>query len=135
MTADRDDLPTPRPREAEEIDLEVVDDAPAGPAGDPVSMQDFMKMGPDMVSQLLRTLMLQKLKQWFIRNLVIFTVLALLASEYKWARWVMSFWFFIAGMHLAVLVFGWYMGNKQAAKLTQMMKGFAPPPGGGTDLR
>jgi len=134
MSAERDDPPALRTREAEVIDLEMMDDD-AGSGEETMSAQDFLKMGPDMVSQFLRNLMMEKLKKWFIRNLAIFTVLAVLSIEYKWANTIMSIWAFIAGVYLAILLFGWYMGNKQAAKLSQMMKGFTPPPGGGPDLQ
>jgi hypothetical protein len=128
MPADRDDAPVPRPREAQEIELEVMDDsAPAAGAPDTVSIQDFMKAGPEMVSGFLKAMMMEKLKKWFVRNLVVFTVLALLTIEYKWAIPLLYIWGIIAGLQLAVIAFVWYMGNKQASMLTRVMKGM---PGG-----
>ncbi|HEX2749773.1 MAG TPA: hypothetical protein VHM91_17315 [Verrucomicrobiales bacterium] len=126
MSAERDD-PMNRPA-AEPIDLEVMDDGPQEPGEGNVSMEDFMKMGPNMIMKYLRDIMLQKVKRWFIRNLVIFTVLSLLAMEYKWATWIMYIWAFFAGLHLAILIFAWYMSGKQASKLAGMMRGFGNPP-------
>ncbi len=127
MSAERDDSIS-RPV-AEPIDLEVMDDAPQEPgAAGNVSMEDFMKMGPDMIMKYLRDIMIQKVKKWFIRNLIIFTVLSFLTMEYKWATWIMYVWAVFAGLHLAILIFAWHMSGKQASKLAGMMKGFGAPP-------
>ena len=58
-----------------------------------------------------------------------FTVLSLLCMEYKWIRWILAIWAFIAGIQLAFLVLGWYLGGKQAAKLAELMKGMGGPAG------
>jgi hypothetical protein len=138
MSAERDESPVPRPREAQEIDLEMVDDGTGPvstgvPPGGSASFQDFMKMGPDMVGKVLRNLMMEKLKKWFLRNLVVFTVLSLVSMEFKWVRWILGFWAFIAGIQLAVLVLGWYLSGKQADKLAHLMRGMGTQ-GSGRDV-
>ena len=113
---------------ADAIDLEVMDDASAGGFPDGMSPEDIMKMGPQMLVQAFRDMLKEKLKRWFIRSLIWATVLLFFAQEHGWARWVFGIWAFIAGIHLAFLLYGWYASGKQGDKLAQMFAGMQAPP-------
>jgi hypothetical protein len=134
MPADANDRPALREAEAEVIDLEVVDDGHGGrhdvpPGGSP---ENLAAMAPGLLVQAFRGLLKEKLKRWAIRSLVWATVLLFLAQEHTWARWVFGIWAFIAGVHLAFLVYGWYASGKQGARLAQLFSGMGggPFPGG-----
>lgn len=133
MSAERIDPNDARDSKAEAIDLEMVDDgtsraSSSAPSlgGVTMSPADFMNMGPGMLGKALRGVLLEKLKKWFVRNLVVLTILALLSMEYKWARWMLYVWAVLAGIQFLFLAIGWYFVNKQAAKFSNMMKGMMP---------
>ncbi len=136
MSAERNDLSPVRKDEAETIDLEMVDTPATGApridiGGESMTAEDLMKLGPGMLAKTLRGVILEKFKKWFIRNLVIVTILSLLVMEYKGLTWLLYVWLFLAGIQLAFLVFGWYFVNKQSAKFADMMKGMNPGGGAG----
>lgn len=125
MSADQNDKPAVREPEAEAIDFEVMDGGQEN-AGGP-SLADFAKAGPEMIVEAFRGMLREKLKRWFIRSLIWGTVLLFFAQEHAWARWAFGIWAFIAGIHLAILLYGWYASGKQGAKLAQLFSGMAPP--------
>src|SRR5689334_10406421 len=112
MSAEANDRPAAKKEpEAEALDFEVVDDGrgmdPRG-GGPALSPQDIAAMAPDMLVQAFRGMLKEKLKRWFVRSLIWATVLLFLAQEHPWARVVFAIWAFIAGVHLAFLLYGWY---------------------------
>lgn len=125
MSAEQNDKPAVREPEAEVIDFDVVDDGQEKAAGP--SLADFAQAGPQMLVQAFRAMLKDKLKRWCIRSLIWGGVLGLLATEHKWAEWAFGIWSFIAGIHLAVLLYGWYASGKQGAKLAQIFGGLVPP--------
>ena len=124
MSTDPNDKPAIREPEAEVIDFDVVDDGQGSATGP--SLADFAKAGPEMLVEAFRGMLKEKLKRWFIRSLIWATVLLVFAPDHAWARWAFGIWSFIAGIHLAVLVYGWYASGKQGAKLAQIFGGMGP---------
>ena len=123
MHTDPHDRPAIREPEAEVLDFEVMDDGvPSAPTGGP-SLEDFAQMGPELLVKAFRDMLKEKLKRWFVRSLIWATVLLFLAQEHGWARVVFAIWAFIAGVHLAFLLYGWYASGKQGAKLAQVFGG------------
>lgn len=127
MSADPNNKPAVREPEAEVIDFEVMEEG-AGEAAAGPSLADFAKAGPEMIVQAFRAMLKEKLKRWCIRSLVWATVLLFFAQEHTWAKWVFAIWSFIAGIHLAFLLYGWYASGKQGAKLAQMFGGMGQRP-------
>ncbi len=125
MSADQTDKPALREPEAEAIDFEVMDDGQEKPAAP--SLADFAKAGPEMIVQAFRGMLKEKLKRWLIRSLIWATVLLFFAQEHTWAKWAFGLWSFVAGIHLAILLYGWYASGKQGAKLAQIFSGMTPP--------
>jgi len=125
MSADQNDKPALREPEAEAIDFEVMDDGQEKAAAP--SLADFAKAGPEMIVQAFRGMLKEKLKRWLIRSLIWATVLLIFAQEHTWAKWAFGLWSFVAGIHLAILLYGWYASGKQGAKLAQMFSGMTPP--------
>lgn len=121
MSADQNDKPAVREPEAEVLDFDVVDDGQENAAGP--SLADMAQMAPEMIVQAFRSMLKEKLKRWLIRSLIWATVLLFFAQDYTWAKWAFGIWAFIAGVHLAFLVYGWYASGKQGAKLAQMFSG------------
>lgn len=122
MPPDPNNKPAVREMEAEVIDFEVVDEGASTVAAGP-SLADFAKAGPEI----LRTMLKEKLKQWFIRTLIWGTVLGFFAQESGVMRWVFGIWAFVAFIRLAILLFIWYAAGKQGAKLAQMFGGMGHP--------
>lgn len=108
--------------EAEALDFEVVDDG-RGQTGSAFSPQDIAAMAPDMLVQAFRGVIKEKLKRWAIRSLIWATVLLFFAQEHTWARIAFGIWAFVAGIHLAFLLYGWYASGRQGAKLAQVFGG------------
>lgn len=125
MSADQNDKPAVREPEAEAIDFDGMDDGREKAAGP--SLEDFAKMGPEMLVQAFRSMLKEKLKRWLIRSVIWATVLLFFAQEHTWAKWAFGIWACIAGIHLAFLVYGWYASGKQGAKLAQLFSGMTPP--------
>ncbi len=121
MSADANDRPATREPDVEVIDLEMVDDT-----ADTMSPEDFVKSAPDMLVQVFRGMLKEKLKRLFIRSLIWATVLIFLAQDYPWARTVFWIWAIVAALHLTFLLYGWYAAGKQGAKLAQMFGGGMP---------
>ena len=133
MPSSPSDKPAVITQEAEVIDFEVIEDngekmtADSGAPG----IEDFAAMGPQMIVQAFRTMLKEKLKRWFIRSLIWGGILGLLSTEHGWARVAFGIWAFIASIHLAFLLYGWYASGKQGAKLAQIFGGRMG--GGGSD--
>src|SRR5688572_6053352 len=111
MSPDPNDKPALRTPEAEEIELEVLDDGAPPVAASGGSMGDFaeqMQMAPGMIVQAFRAMLKEKFKRWFIRSLIWGGVLGFFATEHTWAKWAFGIWAFIAFLHLAFLLYGWY---------------------------
>jgi hypothetical protein len=126
MSAEANDRPAAKESEAEVLDFEVVDDGRGidhsdGEQG--FSPQDMAAMGPEMVVQVFRDMIKEKLKRWFIHSLIWATVLLFFWEEHLLARIAFGIWAFIAGVHLAFLLYGWYASGKQGAKLAQVFGG------------
>ena len=130
MPADPYDKPVLRTPEVEEIEFEVMDENDAGDGAGSVSAADVLKMGPDMIVNAFRSMLRERLKRWFIRSLFWGGGLGLLATEHTWAKWAFGFWAFIAGAHLAFLLYGWYASGKQKEKLMRIFGGMMPPGSG-----
>ncbi len=126
MSTDPNNKPAVREPEAEVIDFEVVDEGAGEVAAGP-SLEEFAKAGPEMIVLAFRTMLKEKLKRWFIRSLIWATLLLFLAQDYKWAKWVFGIWAFVAGIHLAFLLYGWYASGKHGAKLSQIFGGMGRP--------
>jgi len=122
MPAEDNDRLAPREPEPEVLDFEVVDEDSPGP-GKNMSPRDMAAMAPDLLVQAFRGILKEKLKRWFIRSLVWATVLLFFAQEHTWARVIFAIWAFIAGVHLAFLLYGWYASGRQGAKLAQVFGG------------
>ena len=126
MSAEANDGPAAKEPEAEALDFEVIDDGRgidhSRAGGQTVSPEDLAAMAPDMIVQAFRGMIKEKLKRWFVRNLVWATVL-LIFWEHKWVRVVFAIWAFIAGVHLAFLLYGWYASGRQGARLAQVFGG------------
>ena len=130
MPADDNQMPARRDAEAEAIDFEVVDDGRGidhsrkddGPEA-AFSPADFAAMAPDMIVQAFRGMLKQKLKRWFIRSLIWCAVLLIFYEDHGWARVAFAIWAFIAGVHLAFLLYGWYASGRQGARLAQVFGG------------
>ena len=131
MSADPVDNPALRPSEAEEIEFEVLEEGrpAAKAAGGPMAdLAEQMQMAPDLIVQTFRAMLKDRLKRWFIRSLIWGGVLGFLATEHTWAKWAFGIWAFIAFVHLAFLLTGWYVSGKQTAKLARIFGGVTPPP-------
>jgi hypothetical protein len=130
-TDHRSELPAGPATDAEVIDLEVVESgAPDGADGS--SAADFAKqlqMAPDLLVRAFREMLKEKFRRWFFRSLIWGGVLGLLATEHTWAQWAFAIWLFIAGAHLAFLVYGWYASGRQGEKLARVFSGMMPPQG------
>ena len=125
MPADPNDQPAVREPEAVVIDFEVLDDGQEKPGG--TSPGDFAQAGPQMLVNAFRAMLKERLKRWFIRSLIWATVLLFFAQEHRWAEWALGVWACVAGIHLALLLYGWYASGKQGAKLAQIFGGMVPP--------
>lgn len=133
MSADANNRPAAKEPEAEVLDFEVVDDGRgvaervagevAGGGGQQtMSPEDFMSMAPHMIVGAFRDALKEKLKQWFIRNLIATTV-AVIFWEHDWVRVVFYIWAFFAGINLAFLLYGWFASRKHAARISQIFSG------------
>ena len=133
MADDPSQIPARREPEPQAIDFDVVDaydsvaDNEGSAAFDPAEM---LRMGPEMVVQAFRSMLLEKLKRWFIRSLIWGGVLGLLATEHKWAKVVLIIWAVIASIHLAFLLYGLYASGRQKEKLMRVFGGMRPPGAG-----
>lgn len=126
MSAEANDRPAAREPEAEALDFEVVDDGRGidhSSAAEPAFSADELAAAPQMIVQVFRGMIKEKLKRWFIRSLIWATILLFLWEEHGWARVVFGIWAFIASVHLAFLLYGWYASGKQGAKLAQVFGG------------
>ena len=124
MSSSPADKPAVITQEAETIDFDVVDgDTTQTSAGGMPGLEEFAAMGPEMIVQAFRGMLKEKLKRWFIRSLIWGGVLGLLSTEHGWARVALVIWAFVASIHLAFLLYGWYASGKQGAKLAQIFGG------------
>lgn len=122
MSADPNNKPAVLEQEAEVIDFEVVEEGTGGVTAGP-SLEDFAKAGPEIIRAMLK----ERLKRWFIRSLAWGTVLGLFAQDSGLMRWIFGIWAFVAFIRLAILLFIWYAAGKQGAKLVQMFGGMGRP--------
>jgi hypothetical protein len=133
MADDPSQTPARREPEPEAIDFDVIDaGGSAAENEDPAALDpaEMLRMGPEMVLQAFRGMLIEKLKRWFIRSLIWGGVLGLLATEHKWARVVLIIWAVIASIHLAFLLFGLYASGRQKEKLMRVFGGMRPPGSG-----
>ena len=137
MPAEDHQTPARREADAEAIDFEVVDDgrgvdhsrsAAEGPEA-AFSPEDLAAMAPGMIVKAFRSMLKQKLKRWFIRSLIWCTVLLIFYQDHGWARVAFAIWAFVASVHLAFLLYGWYVSGRQGAKLAQVFGGVGGMPG------
>jgi hypothetical protein len=126
MPADPTDKTALTVQEAEVIDVEVMDEGPAAAAaGAPGGMPDFSQMAqmaPELIVGVFREMLKSRLKRWLVRNAIYCTVLYYLAfvEKYGWARVCFGIWLFIASLHLALLLYGWYASGKKGAQLAKV---------------
>lgn len=128
MSPDPTDKPAIQEPEVEVIDFEVMDDARAAAPG--MSPADMMQAAPEMLVQVFRGMLRDRLKGWVLRNLVA-TTLFLVFQEHGWVRVIFFIWAFLQGLYLAFLLYGWYAAGKQGAKLAQVLGGLSGHPRGG----
>lgn len=109
-------------QEAEVIEVEVMDDVPSSsvaPDGMP-DLSQMAQMAPELIVGVFREMLKARMKRWVLRNALYGTVLYWLSTEYSWAKVAFGIWMFIAGFHLAILVYGWYASGKKGATLAKV---------------
>jgi hypothetical protein len=120
MSPDPTDKPAIQEPEVEVIDLEVMEDARAAAPG--MSPADMMQAAPEMLVQVFRGMLRDRLKGWVLRNLVA-TTLFVVFHEHGWVRVLFYIWAVVQSIYLAFLLYGWYAAGKQGAKLAQVFAG------------